>query len=116
MDWKKTPEELVRFFDEKTAPIECERRKMFGYPCCFLRGNMFIGTFGEDIVLRLGEKDRESALSAHKDLRVFEPRPGRKMREYVVLPRRVREDDAVFDALLGQSVKYARSLPPKKKK
>ena len=116
MEWKKTPEPLVKFFEEKTAKIKCKRRKMFGYPCCFIGGNMFVGTFGEDIVLRLNEADRERALSAHKDLGVFEPRPGRKMREYVVLPKRVREDDAAFDTLLGQSMEYARSLPPKKKK
>ena len=116
MEWKKTPEALVKFFDDKVSGIVCERRKMFGYPCCFIRGNMFIGTFGENIVLRLGPADRERALAAHKDLAVFEPRPGRKMGEYVVVPQRIRDRAAVFDGLLERSVEYARSLPSKQKK
>jgi TfoX/Sxy family transcriptional regulator of competence genes len=116
MDWKKTPEKLVRFFEEKTAPIKCERRKMFGYPCCFMNGNMFVGTFGDDIVLRLGEPDRKKALAQNKDVAPFEPRPGRKMGEYVVVPERIRDDSALFDKLLKQSVEYARSLPPKQKR
>ncbi len=114
MDWKKTPDAPVEFFERKTAPIDCERRKMFGYPCCFTGGNMFIGTFGPNIVLRLGEEDRRKALLARKGLKVFEPRPGRPMREYVVLPERVIHDDALFDKLLDASVRYARSLPAKK--
>jgi len=116
MEWKKTPESLVKFFEEKTANLKCERRKMFGYPCCFLDGNMFIGTFGENLILRLGPKQREAALSTHRDMAIFEPVPGRKMKEYVLVPKKVREDPAAFDRLLDQSVKYAGSLPPKKKK
>jgi hypothetical protein len=42
MEWKKTPEELVRFLDEKMAGVKAERRKMFGYPCYFINNNMFI--------------------------------------------------------------------------
>jgi TfoX/Sxy family transcriptional regulator of competence genes len=116
MEWKKTPEKLVKFFEEKTASIKCERRKMFGYPCCFMNGNMFIGTFGENIVLRLGAPDREKALAGNKDMALFEPRPGSKMGEYVVVPERVRNDPALFDRLLKQSAEYAGSLPPKKKR
>ena len=113
MDWKKTPESLLKFFDEKTADIQCERRKMFGYPCCFMNGNMFIGTFGEDLILRLGQKERENALAANTEMSIFEPAPGRKMKEYVLVPKNVREDKAVFDVLLTRSVEYAGTLPAK---
>ena len=113
MEWKKTPESLVKFFEEKTAKIKCERRKMFGYPCCFMNGNMFIGTFGENLILRLGPKEREAALSTHKDMTVFEPVPGRKMKEYLLVPKKVRDSQATFDVLLDQSVRYAGSLPAK---
>lgn len=116
MEWKRTPDELVKFFEEKTAPIDCERRKMFGYPCCFIGGNMFTGTFGVNIFIRLGEKDRKRALEAHGDMKAFEPVPGRKMGEYLVVPEEVRLDAAAFDDLLKRSVEYARSLPPKPKK
>ena len=113
MEWKKTPESLVKFFEEKTANLKCERRKMFGYPCCFLDGNMFIGTFGENLILRLGPKQREAALSTHRDMAIFEPVPGRKMKEYVLVPKKLRDNQATFDQLLDQSVKYAGSLPAK---
>lgn len=116
MKWKKPPEKLVRFFEEKAAPIDCERRKMFGYPCAFINGNMFFGTYTDGLFLRLGQDEVDEVRAAHKDARPFEPRPGRPMREYIVLPERIRLDDSLFDPLLDASVRYARSLPPKKKK
>lgn len=116
MEWKKTPDKLVKFFEKKVADVKCEKRKMFGYPCCFINNNMFIGTHGENLVLRLGDEDRKMAMAAHKDIVTFEPLPGRKMGEYVVVPERVREDDTLFDRLLKQSVKYASSLPAKERK
>ncbi len=113
MTWKKPPENLVRFFEEKAAPIDCERRKMFGYPCAFINGNMFFGTYMDGLFLRLGLKEVDEVRARHKDVRSFEPRPGRPLREYVVLPERIHLDDSLFDPLLGASVRYARSLPPK---
>ncbi|MHB1254228.1 MAG: hypothetical protein ACYCZ1_08680 [Candidatus Humimicrobiaceae bacterium] len=32
-----------------------EKRKMFGYPVTFIRGNMFIGVHGDSMILRLPE-------------------------------------------------------------
>ena len=116
MQWKKTSEGLVKFLDDKMAGRKAERRKMFGYPCYFFNGNMFIGTFQEKIILRLGDEDRKIAMDAHKDMNYFEPMPGRKMGQYVVVPKEIREDPAIFDRLLELSVKYVSSLPPKKKK
>ena len=46
--------------------------------------------FGEDVLVRLLEEDREKVLDAGG--RVFEPMPGRSMREYVVLPDAWRDD------------------------
>ncbi len=116
MEWKKTPEKLVKFFEEKTAGIECERRKMFGFPCCFINGNMFTGTFEETIFLRLSKEDRERVFAEKKDVRSFEPRKGKPMGEYVVVPERIKNQTALFDRLLMLSVDYAGSLPPKKKR
>jgi TfoX/Sxy family transcriptional regulator of competence genes len=116
MQWKKTSEELVRFLDEKMTGIKAERRKMFGYPCYFINNNMCIGTFEEGLFLRLGTEGRENAMAEHKQLTFFEPRPGRKMGEYVVVPRNIRDDSAEFDRLLELSIRYVSSLPPKQKK
>jgi TfoX/Sxy family transcriptional regulator of competence genes len=112
--WSKPPEKLVRFFEEKAAPLDCEKRKMFGYPCAFKNGNMFFGTFEDGIFLRMGRDELENARAMHPDIRPFEPRPGRPMREYILLPERVLADDALFDPLLDASLRYAGTLPPKR--
>jgi hypothetical protein len=115
MVWKRSSEELVRFLDEKMAGLKAERRKMFGFPCYFIGGNMFIGTFEDGLILRLGAEGRDRAMARHGQLKFFEPR-GRKMGEYVVVPKEIREDAANFDKLLELSIKYVSGLPPKKKK
>jgi TfoX/Sxy family transcriptional regulator of competence genes len=112
--WQKPPEKLVRFFEEKAAPLDCERRKMFGYPCAFKNGNMFFGTFEDGIFLRMGQEGVVKARAMHKEIKPFEPRPGRPMREYMVLPEKIFADDSVFDPLLEESLRYAATLPPKK--
>lgn len=116
MKWSKPPGELVRSFEEKVAGIDCERRKLFGYPCAFINGNMFFGTFTDGLFLRLGEKGAGDARARHGDIRPFEPRAGRPMREYVVLPERVRLDDSLLDPLLEAALRYVRTLPPKNRK
>ena len=114
MKWQKPPEELVRFFEEKAARLDCEKRKMFGYPCAFKNGNMFFGTFEDGIFLRMGQGGVEKARALHKEIKPFEPRPGRPMREYMVQPEKIFADDSVFDPLLEEPLRYAATLPPKK--
>ena len=46
-------------------------RPMFGQLSAFVNGNMFMGIFGEDVLVRLPEEDREEVLGAGG--RVFEP-------------------------------------------
>jgi hypothetical protein len=116
MEWKKSSEELVRFLDDKMAGRKAERRIMFGYPCYFINNNMCIGTFEEGLFLRLGTEGRKNAMAGHKQITFFEPRPGRKMDEYVVVPRDIRDDSAQFDRLLELSIEYVSSLPAKQKR
>lgn len=116
MEWKKSPETLVKFITDRMASEKCEPRKMFGYPCYFINGNMFIGLHQDNLVLRLGEEDRKATMKKDKDVKVFEPMPGRKMGEYVVVPASIYSNKVAFDALLAKSMKYVSSLPPKQKK
>ena len=116
MEWKKSPEKLVKFINERMAQEKCEPRKMFGYPCYFINGNMFIGLHQDNLVLRLDEGDRKAAMMKDKDIKVFEPMPGRKMGEYLVIPERLYTNKKAFDDLLARSMRYVASLPPKKKK
>ena len=89
-------------------------RPMFGQLSAFVNGNMFMGIFGEDVLVRLPEADRAEVLDAGG--RVFEPMPGRPMREYVVLPDAWRDDPQRVHEWAARSLDHAEELPPKQPK
>jgi TfoX/Sxy family transcriptional regulator of competence genes len=97
LEWKKAPADLVEFITQRMKDVECDYRKMFGYPAYFINGNMFVGVFGDKIFLRLSDADITEALGAHMGVGPFEPMKGRPMRGYVfsaknclLSPRRLR--------------------------
>jgi TfoX/Sxy family transcriptional regulator of competence genes len=109
--WKKSPLELVeRFGRVLPSDDRVERRSMFGYPCAFANGNMFCGLHEDRLVARLPEAAR-AALLEDSDARIFEPMPGRRMREYVVVPRPLTNPD--LPKILTAALRYAANLPPK---
>lgn len=116
MEFEKASEDMVKMFGE-LAPSQpdVERKKMFGYPTCFINGNMFIGLHGNKFIIRLNAADRESLLK-QKGTEVFAPMPGRPMREYVVVPRAMLAERSIIAGWINKSADYARSLPPKEKK
>jgi hypothetical protein len=62
---------------------------MFGSPAYFIKGKWFAGVHEDRLLVRLNEKDRAELWDQHADAQLFEPMPGRVMREFVVLPPRV---------------------------
>jgi TfoX/Sxy family transcriptional regulator of competence genes len=90
-----------------------EERKMFGYPCRFLNGNMFLALHNNGVILRLSEADRAN-ISKH-GARPFEPMPGRVMKEYVALPEDMFSRQRL-KPWIEKSLDYASSLAPKAKK
>ena len=112
----KPSEELMRFLEEALRGVDCQYRKMFGYPTYFINNNMFAGAHHEGLFLRLSSEDREIAMSEHDEIVPFEPMPGRIMKEYVVIPEHIYTDTEVFSDLLARSVDYVSSLPPKEKR
>jgi TfoX/Sxy family transcriptional regulator of competence genes len=114
MTWRKSPPELVVAL-EKALPADprAERRKMFGYPCCFAGGNMFAGLHQESMILRLPAGAREELL-ALPGAAVFEPMPGRRMKEYVTVPPGIIEDPRTLAKWVARSFAYASSLPRKR--
>ena len=111
----KSPPALAARFDELASLVpDSTRRPMFGYPSCVLRGHMFMSLFADRMVLRLGEEDRRDFLARHR-ASVFEPMPGRPMKEYVVVPPSLVDTPAVED-WIARAHAYADSLPPKKPK
>ena len=113
--WRKAPQSLIDTFEAvMPGPPEVEHRKMFGYPTCFVNGNLMGGLHQSDMILRLPESDREALLA--EGGRPFEPMAGRPMREYVVAPEAMLDDHLRLQDWIAKSLAYASSLPPKERK
>jgi TfoX/Sxy family transcriptional regulator of competence genes len=111
--WRPSPPELVKFFEKSLKPFsEIQTRKMFGYPVAFVNGHMFAGLHQDNMILRLSGDDRTGFLQ-QDGAKIFEPMPGRLMREYVVVPASMLHSAKPLDVWLKKAWTYARSLPPK---
>jgi len=109
------PEALVNQFDRIIeGMLEAERRKMFGYPCAFVNGQMFIGVFQDRLMLRLSEADRAKFLKL-PGAKPFEAMPGRVMKEYVEIPPEIVASEAKLKQWVKRGLAYAQTLPPKAK-
>jgi len=115
MAWTKSPQSLIDLFG-KSVPsgADISLRRMFGYPAAFAGGNLFIGLHQDDFILRLSEEDR-AQFSAEFGERLFEPLPGRPMREYVRLPPELLSDAGKRASWIRRSLAYARTISPKAK-
>ena len=110
--WKKSSQELVDRFHEAVAGLDgVEVRKMFGYPAAFVGGNLAAGLHQETVMVRLPDDERAERLADGWSL--FEPMPGRPMREYVSLPIEVAADPAVARRWIERAAAYVSTLPPK---
>lgn len=113
MTWRKSPPQLIELFYEAVPDDpRVEPRKMFGYPCCFVNGNMFMGLHQESFIIRLKDTDREKIL-ALPGVREFAPMPGRVMKEYAALSPKIMKDGSTLRKWIGRSLEYASSLPAK---
>jgi TfoX/Sxy family transcriptional regulator of competence genes len=112
MQWRKSPQELMDLFANVMPGPPAVQRKMFGYPAGFVNGNMFMGLFQNDIILRLPESHRQEFLNVD-GAKIFEPMPGRPMREYVAVPQRVMADKKKLASWVSRALEYGASLKPK---
>lgn len=106
------PELIARFEQVAVRHPAAQRRKMFGYPCLFVGGNLACGLFADGWFVRLGEADAAEALTL-PGATAFAPMPGRPMKGWVLLPPDVVADDAALDAWVACSEIHAASMPPK---
>jgi hypothetical protein len=90
-----------------------ERRKMFGYPCAFVNGNMFAGLFASLMFVRLPAEERLSMMT-DRDAKPLEPMPGRPMKDYIVVPPALMIRETDLKALVARAMRFGASLPPKK--
>jgi TfoX/Sxy family transcriptional regulator of competence genes len=110
------PEKLKQAFGRLVEGLPgVEPRKMFGYPCAFVNGQMFVGIFQDRLMLRLADDDRAKFLKL-RGAKLFEPMPGRVMKEYVEVPAALLSAEAELKKWLKRGLAYAQSLPPKTKK
>lgn len=114
MKMEKSPQELIDLFARVMPGPPATQRKVFGYPAGFVNGNMFMGLFADEIILRLPEDLREEMIGVH-GAKIFEPMPGRPMKEYVALPRSIRNDRKELAAWVSRALEYGESLKPKSK-
>ena len=115
MPWNKAPEQNEELLAKAVEAVpEAEPRKMFGCPCYFLNGNMFVGAHEESFILRLSPEDQE-AMFAPDPVQLFTPMPGRPMREYVLVPSSICKSPNEFRKWLLRSRDYAKTLPRKEK-
>ncbi len=111
MQWRKSPQELTDLFASVMPGPPAAQRKMFGYPAGFVNGNMFMGLFQDDMILRLPESHREEFLKLD-GAKIFEPMPGRPMREYVAVPPRVMTNRKELVSWVSRALEYGASLKP----
>jgi TfoX/Sxy family transcriptional regulator of competence genes len=115
MKWIRSSRGLVDIFEHLVPDARgVEKRKMFGYPCSFVNGNMFVGLYQENMFLRLSDNDRAAFLK-FENARLFEPMPGRPMKEYVVVPQQMLSK-ILLKKWIRKSLEYASELPPKVRK
>jgi TfoX/Sxy family transcriptional regulator of competence genes len=115
MNWEKSSEELVALFASlmpRAAGVE--QRKMFGWPCFFVHGNLFAGLHKQGMIFRLSEQE-QSALLKLDGAAEFEPMPGRKMRGYVFLSNALARDRRELAKWVGRSLECGARLPAKSK-
>ena len=55
-NWEKSSDRLVALFEELTPrEPDVTVKKMFGWPCCFVNGNLFSGLHKQSMIFRLAD-------------------------------------------------------------
>jgi TfoX/Sxy family transcriptional regulator of competence genes len=106
--------EILELF-ERLVPdrpgVEC--KMMFGARGAWVNGNMFMGTFEQDLVVRLPDEGRAELAAIGGEQ--FAPM-GRPMREYMLVPRDMLEDDTALGAWVERAFQLVAAMPAKIKK
>jgi TfoX/Sxy family transcriptional regulator of competence genes len=89
-------------------------RPMFGHTAAFVNGQMFAGTFGSHVFIRLNESSRAELLAV-PGATVFAPMKGRPMKEYVQLPSAMLAEPAAAKQWIVRALEWTSTLPAKVK-
>ncbi len=105
---------LAFFRDLVPAGPTVTTRPMFGHVGAFVNGTMFMGVFGDRVLVRLDETDRKKLL-AEDGAGPFAPIAGRPMGQYVLLPADWQDDPDEAKPWVERSLAYAAALPPRQR-
>jgi TfoX/Sxy family transcriptional regulator of competence genes len=101
----------VRLLDILGGEVGLAERKMFGGLAVLLGGNMAVGVFGDDLLVRTDPGQRELLL-AEPGTRPFDL-TGRPMKGWIVVDASICAEDDDLRRWVSYGVDHARSLPPK---
>jgi TfoX/Sxy family transcriptional regulator of competence genes len=114
--WKKPSLELSGVLDRALEGLDCRSKPMFGCPAYFVNDTWFAGVHEDHLLCRLPPDDQDRLMATHADAALFEPMPGRPMKEFMILPEAVWSDAAQLQGWLRRSFDYSAALPPKVRK
>ena len=97
-----------------TGP-EFSQKKMFGYLCCFVNGNLFAGLHKRNMIFRLPAGDQAVFLQI-EGAAPFKPRPGRSMQAYVSLADPLSQDPRLLKKWMSRALAHVSAMPRKAKK
>ena len=86
-------------------------KKMFGGLAVLLAGNMAVGVYGDDLLVRI-DPGQQATLLAEPGTRPFDM-TSRPMKGWIVVSATMCAEDADLRRWVSRGVTYARSLPPK---
>ena len=107
---KPSEADRARFHSLVPDDPRVDVKPMFGNLGAFVNGNMFLGLFGSQIGVKLGEPDRDRLLAEGGG--PFGPLE-RPMGGYVALPGGALDERAVW---VAKALDHVGALPPKVKK
>ena len=93
-----------------TGPGVTEK-KMFGGLATMLNGNMAVGVYGDDLLVRT-DPGQQDLLLAEPGTRPFDM-AGRPMKGWIVVAASLCSEDEDLRRWVSRGVAYASSLPPK---
>lgn len=117
MAWKKSSPELTERFNRALPHHpEAVSKKMFGYPACFVKGNLFVSLFEESVVIRLPE-GRNALFPELNGAEGFNPMPNRRpMKDWWIVPADVSEDEDRLARFFDVTFAEVLTLPAKEPK
>lgn len=103
--------DLVERIRTCLAPLGATEKKMFGGTCFLVRGNMVVGTFKGELLVRVGKDGHDAALA---DRHAHAMKMGdRTMRGFIAVSSRGTATAAQLRSWINRGVAVARALPPK---